>query len=161
MKLKFPWEPRKPNCPSHVIIVGWIQSQPPSSPFVFFFFFKSASISFAIMWLRFIQHGNSLSTVAQKLQHFCGKMNTRSLSYILLIFTLSFLTSYRHCWLPRSATWVQQMLPLYFRDIAILLGLRVYLKALQRKTTSTVLHLSLLLSPQRGTWRMIPLAVMN
>lgn len=78
------------------------------------------------MQLRIIQHGNSLSILAQKLLFYWDKRNTKLLFCILLVFpTLSFLTPFARHWLVWAATRVQQMFPLYFRDIAILSCLQV------------------------------------
>jgi len=98
--------------------------------------------------------------VAQNLQFCCEKKDTKSLSYILQVFSaLSALTPYTHRWLARPATRVLQLPPLHFRDIAILSGLQVCFEALQRKTPSIILQLSLLLSLQRSNGKRSPLAV--
>lgn len=120
IKPKFWCKHKKPNYPSHGTIVGEIQSQS-SSPLN-----KKQNKIVSIVWLGFFRHNNSLSIVAQKWQFYCDKMNTKLLFCLLLVFpTLCFLTPCAHHWLAWSATQVQQMFLLYFRDVAIFSCLQV------------------------------------
>lgn len=151
IKLKFWCKRKKPNYISHDTIVGDTQSQS-SSPLK-----KTQTKLYQLSgWglLRFINSATKMTILLWQNEYQASGLHITGLSYSFLYHSLctSLVILISH---PSST----DVLAVLQGRCHFVMFTGVFFKAPQRITLSTVLQLSLLLSPQRGRWMMIPLAV--